>query len=840
MKNRTSKSKSRTSTPVKIFWRIVFLGIAAFILLLLMANWGVFGKMPSIQDLENPSASLASEVIADDGTVMGKYYLEDRTNVDFKDISKNVINALVATEDERFYTHSGIDGRGLARAVVHLGRDGGASTITQQLAFNLFNGNRARNPFTRVIQKIKEWIIAVKLERNFTKDEIIALYLNTVPFSDNVFGIRNASKTFFQKDPDVLSIEEAAVLVGMVNGPTIYNPRRNAKMALDRRNLVIDRMVTNHYLTEGQAIKLKIKPIVINYKKMDETAGLAPYFRMVLGQEMKKWCKDHQKQNGDNYDLYRDGLRIYTTINPRMQLYAEEAVGKHISYMQKILNSQSNVKKGTVWNGREDILLAAMKASDRWKNLKKDGLEDAVIKKTFYRKVPMKVFAWNSKRETDTTMTPYDSIKYHRQMLQAGFMAMDPISGEIKAWVGGIDFKTFKFDHVNVNTKRQVGSTIKPLLYSLAIEEAGFTPTTMVQDVQQDFGSLGLVPNTSATCTGRTVPMANALAWSRNCASAYILKQLGNNGNDAANRFAEFLKKCNFTTKIDPYPSIALGAAELSLYEMMQGYSMFPGHGFNAKPLMIARIEDKNGNVLENFLPAQRKEVINEVTAYSIALMMEGVVKNGTGQSLGDRFGLSSEIAGKTGTTNDNSDAWFMGYTPQLLAGTWVGCDDRFIRFNGDVGEGSSAALPIWAYFFNKALADKTLGLDRKAKFSKPEVMSNDVIFDYMNTINAHSSVPAQGEDVGNGTSEDYLIPDAAPEEIGAESDIPVEKAKPGTPTNTTPATETPAPAEVKPEKQEEKKGGFLRGIFGRKKKKDENQEPPKAVMPGKDEKQQR
>ncbi|MCW3107053.1 MAG: penicillin-binding protein [Segetibacter sp.] len=839
MKNPGSKSKNRTSKSVKIFWRIVFIGIGAFVLLLLMANWGVFGKMPSIQDLENPSASLASEVIADDGTVMGKYYLEDRTNVDFKDISKNVINALVATEDERFYSHSGIDGRGLARAVAHLGRDGGASTITQQLAFNLFNGNRARNPVTRVIQKIKEWIIAVKLERNFTKDEIIALYLNTVPFSDNVFGIRNASRTFFQKDPDVLSVEEAAVLVGMVNGPTIYNPRRNAKMALDRRNLVIDRMVSNGYLTEGQATNLKIKPIVINYKKMDETAGLAPYFRMVLGQEMKKWCKEHQKQNGDNYDLYRDGLKIYTTINPRMQLYAEEAVGKHISYMQKILNSQSNIRKGTVWKGREDILQAAMKVSDRWKNLKKDGLEDAEIKKSFYKKVPMRIFAWNTKRETDTTMTPYDSIKYHRQMLQAGFMAMDPISGEIKAWVGGIDFKTFKFDHVNVNTKRQVGSTIKPLLYSLAIEEAGFTPNTMVQDVQQDFGSLGLVPNTGATCTGRTVPMANALAWSRNCASAFILKQLGNNGNDAANRFAEFLKKCNFTAKIDPYPSIALGAVELSLYEMMQGYSMFPGHGFNAKPLMIARIEDKNGNVLENFLPAQRKEVINEVTAYSVALMMEGVIKNGTGQRLGDEFGLTNEIAGKTGTTNDNSDAWFMGYTPQLLAGTWVGCDDRFIRFNGNVGEGSSAALPIWAYFFNKALADKTLGLDRKAKFSKPEVMSNDVIFDYMNTINARSSAPAQGEDMGNGTSEDYLIPDAPPEEIGAESDVPVEKAKPGAPT--TSPVETPTPAEVKPEKQEEKKGGFLRGLFGKKKKKEENNtETPKAVMPNKDEKQRK
>jgi penicillin-binding protein 1A len=832
-------TKKKTSRAVIIFWRLVLTGFAAFILLLLLANWGVFGEMPSIQDLENPSASLASEVIADDGTVMGKYYLEDRTNVDFKDISKNVIQALVATEDERFYNHSGIDGRGLARAIVHLGRDGGASTITQQLAFNLFNGNRARNPLTRVMQKIKEWIIAVKLERNFTKDEILALYLNTVPFSENVFGIRNAAKTFFQKEPDLLNIEESAVLIGMVNGPTIYNPRRNPKMALDRRNLVLDRMVTNGYLSSTAATNLKVKPIVIKYKKLDETAGLAPYFRMVLGQEMKKWCKDHQKPNGDNYDLYRDGLKIYTTINPRMQLYAEEAVGKHISYMQKILNSQTNIRKGTVWNGREDILQTAMKNSERWKNLKRDGAEDADIKKSFYKKVPMKIFAWNIKREKDTTMTPYDSIKYHRQMLQAGFMAMDPISGEIKAWVGGIDFKTFKYDHVNVNTKRQVGSTIKPLLYSLAIEEAGFTPNTIVQDVQQNFGDLGLVPNTGATCTGRSVPMANALAWSRNCASAYILKQLGNNGNDAATRFAEFLKKCNFQTKIDPYPSIALGACELSLYEMMQGYSMFPGRGFNAKPLMIARIEDKNGNVLENFLPAQRKEVINEVTAYSIALMMEGVIKNGTGQRMGDQYGLYNEIAGKTGTTNDNSDAWFMGYTPQLLGGVWVGCDDRFIRFNTDIGQGSAAALPIWAYFFNKALADRTLGLDRNAKFSKPEIMSNDVIFDYMNTINARTAAPAEGEDVGNGTSEDYIIPDVAPEEIGAESDIPKEKAKPGVPT--TPAEVPPASdSKVEPKKEEKKGGLFGLGIFKKKKKdedkKEDNKEDSKAVVPKKEE----
>ncbi len=831
------KPKKKTTSDIDkitIFWRIVGIGTGLIIFTVLLANWGVFGRMPSIQDLENPSTSLASEVIADDGTVMGKYYLEDRSNTEFKDINKNVINALVATEDERFYNHSGIDGRGLTRAIVHLGKDGGASTLTQQLAFNLFNGDRARNPFRRIIQKIKENLIAIKLERNFTKDEIITLYLNTVPYSDNVYGIRNASRTFFQKDPDILNIEEAAVLVGMVNAPTLYNPRRNPKLALERRNIVLDQMVRNEFLTVAESNALKLKPIALNYKKMDETAGLAPYFRMVLGQEMKKWCKEHKKPNGDNYDLYKDGLRIYTTINPRMQLYAEEAVGKHINYMQKILNSQSNIKKGTVWEGREEVLQTAMKNSERWKNLKRDGLNEVEIKKSFYIKTPMHIFAWNNKRETDTIMTPYDSIKYHRQMLQAGFMAMDPVSGEIKAWVGGIDFKTFKYDHVNTNTKRQVGSTIKPLLYSLAVEEAGFTPNTIVQDVQQNFGSLGLVPNTSSTCTGRSMPMASALAWSRNCASAYILKQLGNSGNDAANRFAEFLKKCSFTSKIAPYPSMALGAVELSLYEMMQGYSMFPGKGFNAKPLMIARIEDKYGNVLENFVPAPRNEVISEVSAYSVALMMMGVIQKGTGQRMAS-YGLTNEIAGKTGTTNDNSDAWFMGYTPQLLGGVWVGCDDRFIRFSGHVGEGASAALPIWAYFFDKALADKTLGLDRDAKFSKPENMSNNQVMDYLNTINPDET-PAGGEDVGNGTSEDYIIPDASTtEDIKPESELPAQKVKTVTNNNPPPPVESTATTDEKKAVKEEKRGGFL-GLFKKKKKPQEQlQEPPKAVMPKKE-----
>ncbi len=760
--------------PVKIFWRIFFGGFAFLIIFFLMLNFGWIGSMPDLDDIENPTASLASQVYAEDGTLMGKYYIEDRINVKYKDISKYAIDALVATEDKRFYDHSGIDGKSLARAFFYLGSEGGASTITMQTAKNLFTENwSTKNFILRGLQKIKECIIAVKLERNFTKEEIITLYLNTVAFSDNVFGIRNAAKTFFQKEPDRLNVEEAAILIGMINGPGIYNPRNNPKKALDRRNLVLNRMVSFNVLKEEEATILKSKPIELNYKKLDETTGLGPYFRMVLGEEMKRWCKEHKKNNGDTYDLYRDGLKIYTTINPRMQLYAEESVAKHISYMQKLLNTQENIKNGSVWKGYENVLEQAMKQSERWKNAKKDGLSDDETKKTFYQKVRMHVFAWNNTRGKDTLMTPYDSVKYHRQMLQAGFMVMDPLNGQIKAWVGGIDFKTFKYDHANINTKRQVGSTIKPLLYSLAIEEAGFTPNTEVQDVQQSFGSYGMVPNTGKTCTGATMPMALALAKSRNCASAYILKQLDNTANNGAKRFVEYLKKCEMKSKLDPYPSIALGATEISLYEMMQAYSMFPGRGFNAQPMYITRVEDRNGNVLATFTP-KRKEVINDVTAYSIIKMMQGVMQFGTGAGIWQYDppgGL--EIAGKTGTTNDNSDAWFMGYTPQYLAGGWVGCDDRFIRFNSENlnGQGGRAAMPIWAYFFSKAAADANCGIDTKLTFIKPDIMSNDINIDYINGTTP--ILGGEGEDLGTGTSTDYEVPkDIKPEELGAESQI--------------------------------------------------------------------
>lgn len=795
------------SKSVKIFWKIFWGGFGFFLLLLLVINWGWLGTMPDLEDIENPTASLASQVYAQDGTLMGKYYIEDRINVEYKDISKYAIEALVATEDKRFYEHSGIDGFSLARAFMYLGSEGGASTITMQTAKNLFTENwSTKNFLLRSIQKLKEGIISIKLERNFTKEEILTLYLNTVAFGDNVFGIRNASKTFFQKEPDRINVSEAAVLIGMINGPGIYNPRTNPKRALDRRNLVLSRMVTKNFLPAAEAEKLKRTPIEINYKKLDETTGLGPYFRMILGEDMKKWCKEHKKNNGDNYNLYRDGLKIYTTINPRMQLYAEEAVAKHMSYNQKLLDRQDNIKNGSVWKGSENILESAMKQSDRWRNLRKDGLEDEEIKKTFYQKTPMHVFAWNSSRGKDTVMTPYDSIKYSRQMMQAGFLVMDPVDGQIKAWVGGIDFKNFKYDHANPNTKRQVGSTIKPLLYSLAIEEAGFTPNTIVYDNQQNFGQYGLVPATSKTCTGAAMPMALALAKSRNCATAYIMKQLDNKENYGAKHFIEFLRKCDLQAKLEPYPSIAIGACEISLFEMMQAYSMFPGRGFNAKPMYITRIEDRNGNVLATFTP-QRKEVISESTAYAIVKMMQGVLTNGTGAGIWsyDMPG-GLEMAGKTGTTNDNSDAWFMGYTPQLLAGGWVGNDDRMIHFNTSSknGEGGRAAMPIWAYFMKKVAADPNCGLDTQLPFPKPDALQNDIIIDYNS-----SNLPVlggEGDDLGTGSSKDYEIPKGITlEDIGAESQLPVSDEK-KTPPGKNPKDSSRKKGELPPLSPEKKK----------------------------------
>ena len=782
-------------TSVRIFWRIFIFGFLALVLLISMASFGVFGKMPSLQDLENPSIQQASEVIANDGTLMGKYYTErgNRSNVKYRDISANVTNALIATEDERFYNHAGIDFKSTLRAVFSLGQQGGGSTITQQLAKALLEQG-SKNKAWRVIEKLKEWIIAVKLERNFTKEEIVTLYLNAVPFGNNIYGIRNASRTFFQKEPDRLKIEEAALLVGMLKGNSIYNPVRNPKAALDRRNVVIGQMEVNGKIISAEADKLKALPIdMTRYKKLDENTGYAPYFREVLKEEVRAALKDIEKPDGGSYDIYQDGLKIYTTINPRMQEYAEEAAASQMPVLQKALNAQAEMKK-----------------SDRCKYLADDGLTDKEKKATFFKKTPMKVFAWNSKREKDTVMTPYDSIKYHRQMVQTAFMVMDPTTGEVRAWVGGINFKTFKYDHANLKTKRQVGSTIKPLLYTQAMEERGFTPETEVIDQQQNFGNNQLVPATTKTCTGRTMTMASALAWSKNCATAYIMKQVG------AKQFADFLARINIPTKVEPYPSIALGACDLSLFEMLWGYSIFAGRGFSTKPFFISRIEDRNGNVIKRFdYSVNRKEAVSEITAYRMARMMQGTVDVGTASGLRSRLG-AAEMAGKTGTTNDNADAWYMGYTPQLLGGVWIGCDDRFIRNESSGGFGGAAARPIWEAFFKKIYADKSLGIDRDAKFVMPA--------DYDNQINSADFMPtetdpdpeAEGEDQGVGTADDYnyIGPESKPvvddekkpskKDSSYNQSSSVKKKSDGKPIGS-------------PTEEPKKKKGFLRKIFGKK-----------------------
>lgn len=799
---------------VRFFWRLFLIGFGSFVLLIALANFGVFGNMPSLQELENPSIQQASEVIANDGTLMGKYYTErgNRSNVKYRDISANVTNALISTEDERFYSHAGIDFKSTLRAVFTLGQQGGGSTITQQLAKALLEQG-SKNKAWRVIEKLKEWIIAVKLERNFTKEEILTLYLNAVPFGNNIYGIRNASRTFFQKEPDRLKVEEAALLVGMLKGNSIYNPVRNPKAALDRRNVVIGQMEVNGKIIAAESAKLKALPIQLSYKKLDENTGYAPYFREVLKDEVRAALKGLENPNGEEYDIYKDGLKIYTTINPRMQEYAEEAVASHMPVLQKALSAQSKIKSGAIWKEHENILNNEMKKSDRWRSLADDGLTDKEIKATFFKKTPMKVFAWNNKREKDTVMTPYDSIKYHRQMMQTSFMVMDPITGEVRAWVGGINFKTFKYDHANLKTQRQVGSTIKPLLYTQALEERGFTPETEVIDQQQNFGNNQLVPATTKSCTGRTMTMASALAWSRNCATAYIMKQVG------AQQFADFLARINIPTKVDPYPSIALGSCDLSLFEMLWGYSIFAGRGFSTKPYYISRIEDRNGNVIKRFdYSVNRKEAVSEITAYNMTRMMQGTVDKGTAAGLRSRLG-AAEMGGKTGTTNSNADFWFMGYTPQLLGGAWVGCDDRFITLESSAFYGGSVARPIWEAFFKKVYADKTLGIDKDARFVQPADFDNQINSADLIPIEIDPNPAGEGEDQGVGSEDDYNLSN---DYIGPESKPVVdEENKPAKKDSSDKNGPDKKKVESKPigapAEEPKKKKGFLKKLFGKK-----------------------
>lgn len=785
--NRNTPAKpKRVSLAVKLLWFFVGAGFISFILVLLFASLGFFGKLPSLQELENPQASLASEIYADDGSLMGKIYTENRSPVDFKDISRNVINALISTEDVRFYDHAGIDAIAIGRAVKGFGSEGGGSTLTQQLAKQIL-GQGSGWVGKRIMDKFKEWIVALKLEKNFTKQEILSLYLNRVPWG-NVFGIRNAARVYFQKEPANLSVTEAALLVGMLSGPGKYDPVRHPDAALDRRNLVLDRMQTNNVLSQPEAERLKKEPLNIKFKKLDENLGIAPYFRLVLSKKMEQWCKTHKDVKlGRNYNIYKDGLKIYTTINPKMQTYAEEAVVLHMNAMQKKFNAQLGKD---VWKKHQDILNRAMKESERWRQMADDGVKPADIEKSFSIPVKMKVFAWNKNREKDTMMTPMDSIKYLKQMMQTSFAAMDPTTGEVKAWVGGIDFKWFKFDRVT--SQRQVGSTFKPILYTLALVDAGLTPDSYI-------GGKTITLN-DKTISGAGGTMAYCLAKSLNSGAYDLMSRIG------AKKTVEFAHSVGITSKVPEVPSIALGSADLTLIEMLRSYTMFPNRGFNTEPIIITRIEDKNGNVLENFVP-ESKQIISEADAYTMYKMMQGVVDFGTGHSMRGRFGINSAMGGKTGTTNDNTDGWFIGYTPQLLAGAWVGCDDPFLKIRWTYG-GNEMAMPEWAYFMQKVYADKQLGIDPKAEFQKPAELDNNPIYADQNFSNIIQKGEGDDFDQGNGDAGDYEGSEmAAPTESDKYKDINDKKddggykdiMKPATPEKAPDAEADKEPAAVMP-----------------------------------------
>lgn len=715
---KTNDKARKTRRRIRRLWFTFIFLLLSFVLLVIGIENGMVGYMPSLAELENPQNAVSSEVLAADGTVLGRYYVLDRSNSKFNEISPNIVNALLATEDARFYEHAGIDPVATVAIpfYVLMNKKRGSSTITQQLAKNLFPREK-KSMLTLPFMKLKEWVLAVKLERNLTKREIITLYLNTVPFSDNVYGIKNASLTFYNKTPDKVSIDEAAVLVGMLKGNTMYNPRTRPKRARERRNTVLELMEKHNYITDAQYETLRTKETPLDYHKIDYHDGLAPYFRQVVEQYVKDAIKDLNKPDGTPYDIYKDGLKIYTTIDMQMQQYGEEAVEEHLTNLQKQFLAQPGYVDGTVWKRKgatHNILMAAIKSSDRYQYLRAQDMTEEQALKEMAKPIKMKVFAWNKSRYKDTVMSPIDSVKYMKLFLQAGFAAMDPFTGEVKAWVGGIDHKFFMYDHVNINTKRQVGSTIKPLLYSFAIDN-GFSPCGILSTAPQEFPEFLDHPYDAGGSDEGDIPMKTALAKSINNAALYILKQVG------IDPFVDFAKKAGISSRLDPVPAIALGAADISLFEMLGAYSMFPNGGMHTEPYFMTKIEDKNGMIIKSFA-AKQKELINGNTAFKTVKMMRGVVNAGTGGRLRYRYGIHNDVAGKTGTTNNQADAWFIGYTPQLLAGVWVGCDDRVFRFRSErLGQGAAAALPIWAYFMKRVYADPKTGIDPAKVFVAPK-----------------------------------------------------------------------------------------------------------------------
>lgn len=755
MEKVSQKGNIRTKF-LRWFWQLFALGIVFVVLIFVFINIGWIGYLPPIDELQNPKSKFATEIYSSDMQLLGSYFRkENRIGVQYKEISENVVNALVATEDVRYYDHSGIDGMALARAFVLTGilqhkSSGGGSTITQQLAKQLYSP-QADNFIERALQKPIEWVISVKLEKLYTKDEIMTMYLNQFDFLNNAVGIKSASQIYFNKLPSKLKIEEAATLIGMCKNPSYFNPVRHEERTKNRRNTVLNQMRKADFITDEQYDSLKLLPLKLDYQKVDHKLGAAAYFReylrMVLTakepnksdyaswQEQKyiedKWswennplygfCNKNKKPDGSPYNIYSDGLKIYTTIDSRMQAYAEEAVEEHMHSLQRTFFNEKkyrsyapfsrNVNKSEI----NSILQRAMKQSDRYQRMKAAGISDGEIEAAFNKKIEMQVFSYSGDR--DTIMSPMDSIRYHKHFLRCGFMSMDPHNGNVKAYVGGPDFSQFQYDMVNVG-KRQVGSTVKPYLYTLAMEE-GMWPCdeTAWKPISLDDGT-GNMWSPKTTTKGKKVGDIVSLRWglsnSDNWISAYLMSLF------TPDALVKLMQSFGIKGELPAVVSLCLGPCEVSVAEMVDAYTAFANKGIRVDPLYVTRIEDKNGNVIGTFSP-QKHEIFSESTAYKMIYMMRAVVDGGTGSRIRGRYGLNMPMGGKTGTTQNNSDGWFMGYTPSLVSGVWVGGEDRSIHFDGIAeGQGASMALPIWALYMRKVLADNELGYSASEQFDVP------------------------------------------------------------------------------------------------------------------------
>ena len=725
------------------FWMVFLGGFTAFLLVFLLASWGVFGELPTFEELENPEKNLATEVISSDGVTLGKYAFKNRTPVGFKDLPDNLVNALIATEDERFYEHSGIDFRGLARAVVKLGKGGGASTITQQLAKNLFNKGGSSSTVKRLTQKVKEWIVATKLERQYTKNEIVAMYLNTQGFLFNAIGIRSASRIYFGKEPKYLDIQESAILVAMLKNPRQFNPNREISKgkSLIRRNVVFAQMAKNEFITQQEKDSLQQLPLKINFTPESHNDGLATYFREYLRDYLKKWTKNNPKPNGELYNINRDGLKIFVTLDSRMQQYAQEAVQEHMSNLQNyFFKEQKNNESAPFYDLEEEqvtsIYTRARKRSERYRKMKKNGYSEKQIDSAFDAKTDMRVFSWNAQREVDTILSPNDSIQYYKTILRSGLLSIEPQTGHIKAWVGGINHKYFKYDHVEQG-KRQVGSTFKPFVYATAINQLRLSPCEKFSNTPYTIpkGRFGIpkawTPKNSGEKYGGEISLKEALAKSVNVISARLIDMV-----TPAN-VARLAKSAGIESRIPKSPSIALGSVELSLMEMTGAYATFANKGMRVEPNMLLRIEDKNGTVLADFTP-KTNEVLSEESAYVVLELLKGVTTAGSGVRLrtsahyykdiitGFPYEFTNPIAGKTGTTQNQTDGWFMGVVPNLATGVWTGGEDRAVHFeNIAEGQGATMSLPTWALFMKKVYADTTLNISQE-DFEKPEYVGID------------------------------------------------------------------------------------------------------------------